>query len=181
MGPNPLNYTLKICPFYRMLIVSPFKKIWEIVLNGSPKMRKQHPELTGLPCPPRSGSSLVTGGEGEGDAGVVAEPRGLDDPPGGKAFVCTFPSAQGDDLQAKSSGQSERLAQVLFIPGPLPLLPSPFSLTVKAPQALPPPSAATCYLPPLSPPGFQPLQPPACRSIILQQTKGAGKALFLQN
>lgn len=126
MGPNPLNYTLKICSFYCMLIVSPFKNIWEIVLNGSPKMRKQQPELTGLPRPPRSGSSLVTGSEGEGDAGGVAEPRGLDDPPGGKAFVCTFPSPQGDDLQAKSSGQrvSDSHRCCLF-QGPFPSFPPP--------------------------------------------------------
>lgn len=32
-----------------MLIVAPFSKIWEIVVNGSSKMRQEYPEGVGLP------------------------------------------------------------------------------------------------------------------------------------
>ena len=118
-------------------------------------MRKQHPELTGLPSPPPSGGSLVTGGEGEGDAGAVTEPRGSDDPPGAKAFVCTFPSAQGEDLQAKSSGQRVSDShRCCFFQGP-----SPFSLSVNSAHRH----------------SRHHLQPPAYRSITRQQTQWAGK------
>ena len=58
----------------------------------------------------------------------MTEPRGSDDPPGAKAFVCTFPSAQGDDLQAKSSGQRVSDShRCCFFQGP-----SPFSLSVNS-------------------------------------------------
>lgn len=46
-------------------MIPPFAKIWEMVLNGSPKTRQKYPTGWGFPAPSTDGSQ-DTGSKGEG-------------------------------------------------------------------------------------------------------------------